>query len=105
MKKVWFWLWVRIKAMHWAAKLVSAILIVHACVLLAQAYQLKHLVALGFDHLNHVQGKLVLVKKGRNWLTGVEYPNGSTELYSCRLPGVNSADFCFMSDVVSRNTS
>ncbi len=95
------WLWVRIKAMHWAAKLFSVVFLVQAGVYLAQAYQLKHLKIPAFSELRRVEGKLILVKKGRDWLTGVEHPDGTRELFTCQGPG-DRTKFCFMSDVVQK---
>jgi len=94
------WLWVRIKVMHWAAKLASVAFLLHAGVFLAQAYQLKHLKAPAFNELHRTEGKLVLVKKGRDWLTGIEHPDGSRELFTCALPATGNKNFCFMRSLI-----
>lgn len=96
------WIWVRIKAMHWAAKLFSAAFLLHAGVYLVQAYQLKHLQVPPFSELRKVEGKLILVKQGREWLTGVEKPDGSKELFTCQLPGVGGNKLCFMDIVINK---
>lgn len=94
------WLWVRFKAMHWASKLFSAVFLLQAGVYAVQAYQLEHLEMPAFDDLHRVEGKLVLVKQGRDWLTGIEHPDGTRELFTCALPGVGNKNLCFMKDVI-----
>jgi hypothetical protein len=96
------WFWVRLKAMHWAAKLFSVVFLLHAAVYLAQAYQLTYLKIPAFNELRRAEGKLILVKKGRDWLTGVEHTDGSEELFTCQRPGTGLGKFCFTSDVVNK---
>lgn len=82
--------------MHWAAKLFSVVFLLHTGVLLAQAYQLKHLRVPAFNELHRAEGKLVLIKKDRDWLTGVEHPDGSQEFFTCATPGAGTRNLCFM---------
>lgn len=96
------WLWVRVKAMHWAAKLFSVVFLVQAGVYLAQAYQITHLKVPAFNELRRVEGKLILVKQRRDWLTGVEHPDGSRELFTCQWPGGRKTKFCFMRKTVEK---
>ena len=88
--------------MHWAAQVFSVVFLVQAGVYLAQAYQLKHLRFPAFSELRRAEGKLILVKQGRDWLTGVEHPDGSKELFTCQRPGSGLKKFCFMRDVVEK---
>ena len=94
------WLWVRVKSMHWASKLFSVAFLLHAGVYVAYAYQLKHIEMPAFNDLYRVEGKLVLVKRGRDWLTGIERPDGTRELFTCALPAVEKRNFCFLKDIV-----
>lgn len=96
------WLWGRIKAMHWASKIFSIVFLVQAGVYLVHAYQLKHLQIPAFSELRRVEGKLILVKQRRDWLTGVEHPDGSMELFTCQPPGSGLRKLCFMSDVIEK---
>ena len=96
------WVWVHLKAMHWTAKLFSVVFFVHACVLLTYAYQLSRMVVPEFDELHRAEGKLVLVKSGRDWLTGIEHPDGSRELFSCQRPGSGGDKLCFMDVVIKK---
>lgn len=96
------WVWVRIKAMHWAAKLLSVVFLMHAGVLLAQAYQLRHLKVPTFDELRRAEGKLILVRQGRDWLTGIEHADGTKELFTCALPGVSKKNLCFMDVIIEK---
>jgi len=93
------WFWDRLKAMHWAAKLFSVVFLLHAGVLLAQAYQLKHLKVPAFSELRLAEGKLIFVKQGKDWLTGVAHQDGTRELFSCQLPGGDKRKSCFFKDV------
>lgn len=96
------WILARVKAMHWATKIFSVVFLVQAGIYLAQAYQLKHLSVPSFSELRRAEGKLILVKQGRDWLTGVEHPDGSRELFTCQRPGSGLSKFCFLSDVVMK---
>lgn len=96
------WFWVRALAMHWASKLFCLVFLVQAGVYLAQAYQLKYLRIPAFDELRRTEGKLILVKQGEGWLTGVEHPDGSKELFNCQWPGLGMNKLCFMKPVIDK---
>lgn len=87
--------------MHWVSKLFVVVFLVHAGVLLTEVYQLVNIQWPSFGDLITAEGNLILERKGRDQITGIQFADGNKAYFSCRLPG-SQYQYCFSRTVVEK---